>query len=92
MPEFTGRRKTVLALFGLAFLVMIYGVIPWGDLGVPLPQLDWWFGEFSAIFLGFAILIGFVGRIGGEAEISKTFIDGARDMLGVALIIGVARG
>jgi len=92
MPEFTGRRKAVLALFGLAFLVMIYGVIPWGDLGVPLPQLDWWFGEFSAIFLGFAILIGFVGRIGGEAEISKTFIAGSRDMLGVALIIGVARG
>jgi len=27
MPEFTGRRKAVLALFGLAFLVMIYGVI-----------------------------------------------------------------
>jgi uncharacterized ion transporter superfamily protein YfcC len=92
MPEFTGRRKVVLALFGLAFLVMIFGVIPWNDLGIPLPQLDWWFGEFAAIFLGFAILIGFVGKIGGEARISEVFIDGARDMLGVALIIGVARG
>ncbi len=92
MPELTGRRKVVLGLFGLAFLVMIFGVIPWNDLGIPLPQLDWWFGEFSALFLGFAILIGFVGRIGGEAKISETFINGARDMLGVALIIGVARG
>ncbi|MFC2031436.1 YfcC family protein [Chloroflexota bacterium] len=92
MPEFTGRRKVVLALFGLAFLVMIFGVIPWNDLGIPLPQLDWWFGEFTALFLGFAILIGYVGGIGGEAKISETFIDGARDMLGVALIIGVARG
>jgi len=92
MPEFTGRRKVVLGLFGLAFLVMIFGVIPWNDLGIPLPQLDWWFGEFSAIVLGFAILIGFLGRIGGEAKISETFINGARDMLGVALIIGVARG
>jgi uncharacterized ion transporter superfamily protein YfcC len=92
MPELTGRRKVVLGLFGLAFLIMIFGVIPWGDLGISLPQMDWWFGEFSALFLGFAILIGFVGRIGGEAKIAETFINGARDMLGVALIIGVARG
>jgi uncharacterized ion transporter superfamily protein YfcC len=92
IPEFTGRRKVVLSLFGLAFLVMIFGVVPWNDLGLPLPQLDWWFGEFAALFLGFAILIGYVGSIGGEAKISETFINGARDMLGVALIIGVARG
>jgi uncharacterized ion transporter superfamily protein YfcC len=92
MPEFTGRRKASLALFGLAFLIMIFSVIPWSDLGIGLPQLDWWFGEFAALFLGFAIVIGYVGRIGGEAKISEHFINGARDMLGVALIIGVARG
>jgi uncharacterized ion transporter superfamily protein YfcC len=92
MPEFTGRRKVILGLFGLAFLIMIFSVIPWEDLGVPFPQMDWWFGEFAALFLGFAILIGFVGKIGGEAKIAETFINGARDMLGVALIIGVARG
>ena len=91
LPEFTGRRKVILALFGIAFLIMIYGVIPWGDIGLPLPQWDWWFGEFTALFLGFAILIGIVGRL-GEAEISETFINGARDMLGVALVIGLARG
>jgi len=28
----------------------------------------------------------------GETDISETFVNGARDMLGVALIIGVARG
>ena len=91
MPELTGRRKVVLVLFALAFMVMIYGVIPWNDIGIDIPQLDLWFGEFSAIFLGFAILIGVVGRL-GEKGISETFILGARDMLGVALIIGVARG
>ena len=30
----TGRQKVVLVLFILAFVVMIYGVIPWEDLGV----------------------------------------------------------
>jgi uncharacterized ion transporter superfamily protein YfcC len=91
MPEFDRRRKVILALFALAFVIMVYGVIPWDDLGVPLPTLYWWFGEFTAIFLGFAVVIGIVGRL-GEAEISETFINGARDMLGVALVIGLARG
>ncbi len=91
LPELNGMRKTVLVLFGLAFLIMIYSVIPWEDLGIPFPTLWWWFGEFTALFLGFAIVIGLVGRM-GEASISETFINGARDMLGVALVIGLARG
>ena len=91
MPEFDGRRKIIIILFALAFLIMIYSVIPWEDLGIPLPTWWWWFGEFTALFLGFAIIIGIVGRL-GEAGISETFINGARDMLGVALVIGLARG
>jgi uncharacterized ion transporter superfamily protein YfcC len=91
MPEFDRRRKIILILFALAFLIMIYSVIPWEDLGLPFPTWWWWFGEFTALFLGFAILIGIVGGL-GEANISETFINGARDMLGVALVIGLARG
>ena len=30
----TGRHKVILAMFVLAFVVMIYGVIPWSDLGI----------------------------------------------------------
>ena len=91
MPELDGRRKVILALFGIAFLIMIYSVIPWEDLGIAFPTWWWWFGEFTALFLGFAIVIGLVGRF-NEAKISETFINGARDMLGVALVIGLARG
>lgn len=91
MPEFDGRRKLILGLFALAFLIMVYSVIPWSDLNIPLPTWGWWFGEFTALFLGFAIIIGIVGRL-GEAGLSETFINGARDMLGVALVIGLARG
>jgi uncharacterized ion transporter superfamily protein YfcC len=39
----------------------------------------------------FAIVIGLVGKM-GEGELTSTFVDGARDLLGVALIIGIARG
>ena len=87
----TGRQKSVLVLFILAFVVMIYGVIPWEDLGVGLPTLWWWFPEMTGSFLFFAILIAVVARM-PESGFTSTFVDGARDLLGVALIIGVARG
>jgi uncharacterized ion transporter superfamily protein YfcC len=87
----TGRQKTILSVFGLAFLLMMYGVIPWEDLGVPLPTLWWWFPEMTASFLLFAIIIGLIARM-KETDLTATFIDGARDLLGVALIIGIARG
>ena len=87
----TGRQKAVLILFMLAFVVMIYGVIPWEDLGVGLPTLWWWFPEMTASFLLFAILIAVVGHM-SETGFTSTFVDGARDLLGVALIIGIARG
>ena len=45
----------------------------------------------TASFLFFAILIGVVARM-PEAGFTTTFVDGARDLLGVALIIGIARG
>jgi uncharacterized ion transporter superfamily protein YfcC len=45
----------------------------------------------TASFLLFSIVIGLVGRM-GEGAFTDTFVDGARDLLGVALIIGVARG
>ena len=70
---------------------MVYGVIPWEDLDIGLPTLWWWFPEMTASFLFFAILIGLVARM-KEGELTSTFVDGARDLLGVALIIGIARG
>ena len=87
----TGRQKVVLGIFFLAFAVMIFGVIPWEDLDIGLPTLWWWFPEMTASFLFFAILIGAVGRL-GETKFTTVFVDGARDLLGVALIIGIARG
>ena len=84
-------QQLVLLVFFLAFAVMIYGVIPWADLGIGVPTLWWWFPEMTASFLLFSIIIGLVGRM-SEASFTSTFVDGARDLLGVALIIGIARG
>jgi uncharacterized ion transporter superfamily protein YfcC len=87
LPELTRIRGVILALFGLTFVAMLWGVITQG----------WWMGEMSALFLGMAILAWLVGRLDAptkmdEATFVDTFVNGARDLLGVALIIGVARG
>lgn len=79
--EFTLVRKIILVIFALAFAVMIYGVA----------VLGWWMAEISAVFLASAIIVGLIARM-SEEELTSTFINGARDLLGVALIIGIARG
>ncbi len=79
--EFTLTHKIVLLVFALTFVVMIWGVLAGG----------WWMGEMSALFLASAILVGFIVRP-GEKEFVDSFVNGARDLLGVALIIGLARG
>jgi uncharacterized ion transporter superfamily protein YfcC len=89
--DLTGRQKAILVVFGLAFGVMMYGVIPWEDLNVPFPTLWWWFPEMTASFLLFSIIIGLIGGL-SEEHLTGAFVDGARDLLGVALIIGIARG
>jgi uncharacterized ion transporter superfamily protein YfcC len=79
--EFTPTRKIVLVIFALTFAVMIWGVSVGG----------WWMAEMSALFIAAAIVVGFVARM-GEETFTSTFVDGARDLLGVALVIGIARG
>ena len=86
-----GIQKLALILFALTFLVMIYAVIPFDEMGLPIPALGWWFPELSALFLGASILLGLLCRL-GESEIVSSFVSGAAELLGVAFIIGISRG
>ena len=88
----TGKQKVTLFLFAAVFLVMIYSVIPFRDLGITfLPTLGWWFPQLGALFLAGSVVVGlFYGM--GEAEIAEHFTRGAADLLGVAFIIGLSRG
>jgi uncharacterized ion transporter superfamily protein YfcC len=79
--KLTGRLRLILVLFSLCFVVMIYGVA----------RLEWWFVEMTTVFLVGAVLIGFVAKM-KEMNFVDTFVKGASDLLGVALIIGIARG
>ena len=90
-PVFTPKRKLIMVLFTLVFLVMVYGVIPFDEMGLPLPSLGWWFPELSALFLLGGVVIGFLDGQ-REDEVAETFVAGCADLLGVAFIIGVSRG
>jgi len=89
--DFTPRRKAVLWVFAATFAVMIYSVIPFDQVGVPLPTLGWWFTELAALFLVGGVVIGLMDRM-GEETLAETFVAGCADLLGVALIIGISRG
>ncbi len=52
---------------------------------------NWYFMEITMLFLLMAIVIGLYYRI-PEEEIVSSFIEGAAELLGVALIVALARG
>ncbi len=91
VPILTFRRKVVLALFAIVFLVMTYAVIPFDEIGVPVPTLGWWFSELSGLFLAGGVMIGLVYGL-GEVETVEAFVSGAADLIGVGFIIGISRG
>lgn len=75
------KTKILLTIFFLTFISMIVGIV----------FFDWWTLEMSALFLGSAILVGFIERIGEKTFVNE-FIKGAESLLSVALIVGLARG
>lgn len=81
LPEFTTARKTILIIFALAFVVMVYGV----------KELGWWFEEMTALFIFVTFIMIFFAKL-SEKEFVGEFMAGASDLLGVAIIIGLARG
>jgi uncharacterized ion transporter superfamily protein YfcC len=77
----TSRLRLILFVFTMCFVVMIFGVA----------KLEWWFLEMTTTFFVGAILIGFISKIKEDTFIDS-FLKGAGELLGVALIVGIARG
>lgn len=98
---FTTRQKVVMALFAVSFVVMIVGMIPWGQFGIHIFDHtsiltgnnlgDWYFGDLTAWFLVMAIVVGLVYGL-KERDIVGSFLSGAGDLISVSLVIAVSRG
>lgn len=104
--KLSGSQKITLILFALTFIVMIVSFIPWEDFGINIfanskiiglswlvgcPLGQWYFQEATLWFLIMTIIIALVNRM-TEHEIVDKLVDGADDMVGVILIIALARG
>ena len=100
--KLSGKQKVTLWIFGLSFVVMILGFIPWGDFGVTIfdnitgfltgaPLGTWYFNESTLWFLIITILLCIINGF-SEKETVDTIVSGASDMISVAFVIAVARG
>ncbi|WP_312647864.1 YfcC family protein [Aminipila sp.] len=81
LHEFGGREKLILLVFVASIALLIYGVI----------KYEWYFNEISALFLGMAIIVALIGKLGlnGFAE---SLGKGMAGVAAGALIVGFARG
>lgn len=77
----SGRHRAVLGLFAAALLVMICGVV----------RLGWYIEEIAALFLIMAVAVGAVARLSAD-DFMAAFLQGARDLVGTALVIALAKG
>lgn len=101
-PKLSGKQKATLIVFALAFVVMIIGFIPWGEFGVTLfkgwsnvltgaPLGEWYFYDSALWFLILSIIIAVINGLGEKGYVDA-FVSGASDMVGVLLVIAIARG
>lgn len=106
--QLTKKQKLILVLFGLTFVIMILGFIPWVDFGIISAEAadagtHWTafltgnaFGYFYMLDAAtlFLIMAIIIGMIAdfGEEGIVKVFMEGVGEIVEVVMIIAVARG
>jgi len=79
-PPMTTRRKVILGATSLALIGLVVGI----------KEAGWYLTELGAMFVGLAIVVGFLSGE-GASETAKSFSKGAAELTGTALLIGFAR-
>ena len=78
--EFTTKQKIIAAVFVGGFVVIAYGVM----------SLGWFITEIGAVFLGMGLISGLIYGM-RPGDLADNFIEGAKDMMYAALIVGLAQ-
>jgi uncharacterized ion transporter superfamily protein YfcC len=79
--NFNSRQLIIILLLILTLVILVLGVNLW----------HWYIDEIAGLFIGFGILSAIVYKLSLK-ETSSSFIEGAKDMVMAALVIGFARG
>jgi uncharacterized ion transporter superfamily protein YfcC len=77
---FSFRHKLVLITFSLSLVMLVIGVV----------KFEWFIEEIAALFFVMGIIVGIIGGL-NSGTIIKSFIEGAKDLVGTAFIIALAR-
>jgi uncharacterized ion transporter superfamily protein YfcC len=74
------RHAATLSVFVASMILLVVGVLLW----------QWYIEEIAMLFLGMGIVLGLAGGL-GTSRMARTFVAGAKDMVGVVFIIACAR-
>jgi uncharacterized ion transporter superfamily protein YfcC len=74
------KHVLTLLLFVASMVLLVVGVLLW----------KWYIDQIAVLFFGMGIALGFAGGL-GPSRIARTFVTGAKDMVGVVFIIACAR-
>lgn len=78
--NFSLRHKAVLITFVLSLVMLVVGVV----------EFHWYIEEIAGMFFIMGIVVGIIGGLKSD-DLIKAFVDGAKDLVGTALIIALAR-
>jgi uncharacterized ion transporter superfamily protein YfcC len=78
---FNLKRKMVLVIFFAAIIMLIVGVNIW----------DWYINEIAGLFIAMGLVTAILYRLPSNTTVAA-FLDGARDMMTAAMVIGLTRG
>lgn len=78
---FSKKHSAVLLLFAAGMVLIAVGVL----------AFQWYIEEISAVFLAIGIVSGIAARLSVK-EITDSFLKGAKDLMGTAFIIALAKG
>jgi len=80
LRDLNNNDKLVLLTVVVAIVLLVFGVV----------KLGWYIQEISALFLGMAIVVSLVGKLGLNG-FGENLVEGMANMAGGALVVGFAR-
>jgi len=78
--ELSGRDKLILVVLATTMGILVYGTL----------KLGWGFNELIGLFLSMGIISAIIAGW-GPSKIASEFVDGCRDIVFGALIVGISR-
>lgn len=81
LPSFGRKEKAVLLVFFASLVLLLIGSL----------RLGWWLDEICGLFIGMAIVVGLVSRMGFN-KFGTVFGKGMADIAVGALVVGFANG